>query len=826
MANPRELAEKAFTLLQDALRDSESRATELDAELKRKRSPKNRLEQRLDVLTHRLESVEAETQKWQREAGQLEELLENERSKVQQLKKKLEVAESGPDKLTKKEINFWRQRAEHFDAETREYKKRITALKQDLKAREEFGNGYGPETSQAGAAEGDLVSALEAAREQVSALHEELAAREAELSELRELGEYQARSEQPPHDFDAARSTQQVDTLARRVESLENALAESQASRDALAAELGRLSEELSGTRHAVDEAESASSKMGDTIRERDARLVQLSAELEQARGLLNQKGGSEQSLRTEIEALRRDFAQLEASLGELRGSEQAARAEVERLQAAIAERDARIGQLSTEIEQAQGADTHKSGELERLKGEVEGQAQEIEQMRLSKQRLQNEISELLQRSEDSEGQFRAEIEGLKRALEEKQQALAEQGEALVAKERVLAEKEQAFAAKEQALAVNGQALSEKDRLLAEQGDRLAQQEAELAELRSARSELERQKAELVQEKNGVREQIEGLEAELKEEKECTENLSELANERREELGRLQERVEELEERYEEAKWRLGKAQHFERLVRRRKGLINSLIEGIRAKAKANAALKAGLDGLRTFKAAAEVQQQKLLVRIDKLTGELKDAEEAIAKYQGATVVNEQLNAANTTIAELQERHNTQIELIQTLENDLKAAKASRQVRDDHASELEGLRQELETKNEAIKRLEADVDEQQRKLAKLRGSESETVRLKAIEEKDKSLIDALQREVGQLREALARSAEGGSADGASGDMGEKLKERDSSIARLMGTVKEQEGEISKLRDSVAQWKKKYEFLSTDAPDAYQNIVEK
>ena len=35
MANPRELAEQAFTLLQDALRDSEARASDLDEQLKR-----------------------------------------------------------------------------------------------------------------------------------------------------------------------------------------------------------------------------------------------------------------------------------------------------------------------------------------------------------------------------------------------------------------------------------------------------------------------------------------------------------------------------------------------------------------------------------------------------------------------------------------------------------------------------------------------------------------------------------------------------------------------------------------------------------------------
>jgi chromosome segregation ATPase len=101
MANPRELAEQAFSLLQDALRDSEARASELGEELKRKRAPKTKLEEQLDVLTHRLEAVEAERTRWQQQAGHLEEVAEAERTKVAQLRKKLEVAESGPEKLTK-----------------------------------------------------------------------------------------------------------------------------------------------------------------------------------------------------------------------------------------------------------------------------------------------------------------------------------------------------------------------------------------------------------------------------------------------------------------------------------------------------------------------------------------------------------------------------------------------------------------------------------------------------------------------------------------------------------------------------------------------------
>jgi predicted RNase H-like nuclease (RuvC/YqgF family) len=92
------------------------------------------------------------------------------------------------------------------------------------------------------------------------------------------------------------------------------------------------------------------------------------------------------------------------------------------------------------------------------------------------------------------------------------------------------------------------------------------------------------------------------------------------------------------------------------------------------------------------------------------------------------------------------------------------------------------------------------------------------MRMKAVEEKDRSVIDALQREVAQLREAL----ENKDLDAAASDPAQ----RDGAVARLSGTLKEQAAEIAKLRDSVAQWKRKYEFLSTEAPDAYQSVAEK
>jgi chromosome segregation ATPase len=304
--------------------------------------------------------------------------------------------------------------------------------------------------------------------------------------------------------------------------------------------------------------------------------------------------------------------------------------------------------------------------------------------------------------------------------------------------------------------------------------------------------------------------------------------LGELANERREHMTKLQEQVEEAEERYAEANWRLSKSLHFERIVKRRKGLVLKLLEALRAKMKANTALKAGIDGLRTYKAAAEMTQQKLLKRIDGLKAELIEAEESVKRHQGGTAANEELANAVARAAALEERLNTQAELIQSLEADLKAARLVHKPAEDKNADVERLTKELDTKNEVVARLEADIDELQRKLAKLRGSESETVRLKAISEKDRGEIDALQREVAQLREALERQAgeNAAAAGGSPSELEARLREREQSVTRLMGTIKEHESTIKKLTESAEGWKRKYQFLATDSPDAYKNQAEK
>jgi archaellum component FlaC len=275
-----------------------------------------------------------------------------------------------------------------------------------------------------------------------------------------------------------------------------------------------------------------------------------------------------------------------------------------------------------------------------------------------------------------------------------------------------------------------------------------------------------------------MRDQIAGLESELKEEKECTVNLSEIANERREQITELTEKLDEAEERYEEARWRLEQAGRFERLVARRRKLIDSLIAGLRAKQKSNTALKAGIDGLRRFKAKSEEQQQKLLMRIQELSDELKAAEDRLANQGAAKEAEEKLRLSDEKVSALEERLDAQVEVIDSLETELSAAKAAKQTSENQNKELAELRETLESRNETIASLEADFDELQKKLAKSGSAEPAPAA-----DVDTSQIEAELEELKQI-------------------------------------IEKQEQEIARLNEDVDGWRRKYEFLSTDAPSAY------
>jgi len=528
MSRSTELTAEAFNLLQNALEESEVQVEELRQELRRKRPTKNGLEKRLDVIKHRLERSEEDRDRWKTEAGQLEELVDNANAKLDKLKDKLKIAESGPERLTKQEINYWRARAESFDQVAADYKTRIRSLRQDVKARDE------------------------------------------ELSEVR-----------------SAASADEANTR----------ISESQA-----------------------DELDAATAR---------------AKTYEQQVAVLNA---------TQIQS-DADQASLKAELG-----------------AALSQRDQaqeRLAQISTT-----------------------------------------------------------------------------------------------------AATVN---------------KRLAERDTELQELNAQRTLLESE--------------IGRLQEALREEKECAENLGEIVNERLDQLNKSRELHEEMEERYEESEWRLGKAGHFERLVKRRKSLISSLLAAIRAKSKANVALKAGLDSLRRFKVKAQESEQKLLEEIDQLKAAIGEARETIKRHQDTTLTQNKVSESQGRVEELEGRVKSQAEVINSLEDEIKLSKV---VQNDLS----------------IKTAEAQTELTQRQRALAMASTGSLV----DQESDRLMIDALERELAELRTQLqARTDTTEKSAGADEDGDKELNAR----------LEQSEAKIKELTEEADSWKRKYEFLSTDAPAAYQ-----
>jgi chromosome segregation ATPase len=710
MTDPRELAQQAFSMLQNALRSSEARADELGKELARQPATKDQLSNRVDVLTHRLEKTEQECEQWKREAEQLEDVLANERTRIEQLKKKLDIAESGPDKLTKKEINYWRANAEKFDEQINSYKARIAALRREMSESDqrpmqqlEAGNARPDPDSRASTdALSSATAEISALKEQLTGLNSALATAHATRKGLStELAGARERLESLVRET-ASRPKPQ-DGSAEALSQTRAELAQARKERQKLADEIAELNRR----------AQSETAKTAQLSQEHTAYAKQLDEAREREDGLRNELAALQQAL-TEQEDRASAQAASEAALADLEGQLERARQQNSELRIALEESTREIPALR---------DQHESAAAE-LRKQHDAVAQELD---TSRQR---------------EGQLQADLEAARQSLA---------------------------------------GHDERTRQLSEA--------ASQAELRAVEADK----------------RISDLEAELREEKEFSENLSELSNGRMDQINKLQDSVDEAQERLDDALWRLDKAKHFERLVARRKSLIVSLIGSLRARNKAMVALKAGLDSLRSHKALAEETQQKLLVRMEALKNELGAAKETIQDYQSSTMTKKELENSKSQISGLMERLKTQAELIQSLEEDLKTAKAFKRDAEEKHGEVAQLHEELETKSTIISRLQSDIDDQQRKLAKLRGSDSETMRLRAVKEQDRSKIEILERENAELR-AMLESLEQSKPSGT-----ELSNEREQEL----------QAKIRELTEAVSTWKRKYEFLSTEAPAAYQ-----
>jgi chromosome segregation ATPase len=292
---------------------------------------------------------------------------------------------------------------------------------------------------------------------------------------------------------------------------------------------------------------------------------------------------------------------------------------------------------------------------------------------------------------------------------------------------------------------------------------RLAARDTELQELNAQRTLLESE--------------IGRLKEALREERECAENFGEIANERLDQLNKSRELHEEMEERYEEAKWHLGKAGYFERPVKRRKSLISSLLAATRAKSKANVTLKAGLDSLRRHKTRAQASEQELLKQIDQLKAAAGEARETIQRYHDATLTQKRISDSQLRIGELESRVNSQAEVINSLEEELKLSKV---VQNDPSIKTAEAQSELTQRQQALG-------------TPVSSSQSDR-------ENDQLMTDALQREVAELRAQLAARTDT-TEESAGSD-----EDRDNELnARL---------QQSETADS---WKRKYGFLSNRHP---------
>ncbi len=360
MASSRELAQQAFALLQSALRESEERATALDAELKRKRPARNQIEEQLEVLTHRLENVETECTHWRREAASLEEVVDNERAKVAQLRKKLEIAESGPEKLTKKEINYWRGKANSFDKETGELKQRLAELRRELKDREQELERLGavPPAPHPSVLQ-ELEAELESLRAAIAERERALARTAAEHEQT--LANFKAEQEQALALIVAERAERSTE-LERGLATLKQQLAAVETERAETESQIAALRRDIEQQRAAIEARDATiaalqrergeHARIRDVLAERDARLSALGAELEKTRVALEKSGHEVAALNTRISTLDKEALEAKHRADELVAALDGARAALsERERAENEAESVRTNELARELE-------------------------------------------------------------------------------------------------------------------------------------------------------------------------------------------------------------------------------------------------------------------------------------------------------------------------------------------------------------------------------------------------------------------------------------------------------------------------------------------
>jgi chromosome segregation ATPase len=867
MTNSRELAEQAFALLQDALEESEAQRSELEARLHKEQLPEADPQAQLRRLSEQLILAEHERAQWHKAASQLHDVVANERAKSRRLLERIEIAESGTDKNLRKELNYWRQKAEEFSAAKQEFQQRIFALKSELTAAEERFETVGRQTladdervrlqGQLGEREqqlSELHAAFEGSKLKCSELETRLADHErahGQLNEqheglvttLRQAEEARARLQ---GELDSLRAER--DGIAQAKSELERHATQTREERDWARGEVDAL-------KHQVAESRERSDANRGTIEALQGELALLQEQLVESQTTGDESRRALESLRHELNEARGDatakqqaIESLERELGDARSNGDGNRSELEELERALAdarrtvdEKSAELDAVHEQLTESRAGDDQKSAELERLQEQLaelhrddESRAAELERLRqeLAEARGEMErkaeelhsVREQLAETLEDAGSAQV-IEGLEHELVEALAARDEQASKLEALQLKLDEREAASAAGQQELESLKNTLDSEREKNAARIDEIAAVRDELADLQAQRTRdedeierLNRQLAEAHRSLSAVREQVEELDISLRHEKTRAQDLNEIATSRESQITRLTEKLEETQEHYEETKWQLGKARHFAKLVRRRKKLIGRLIGNIRAKQKATNALKAGLDSLRRYKANADQKQQELLRRIEMLEQSLSESREKLGKAQNTKRAADTAPEAPGETARLRTQLAAQTEVIRSLEQDLKRTRLAEAEMRSKTLEIERLSDDIATKNTFIGSLQKDMEEHQRVQAQLRKREIELREIgERIGERDKKIA-----ELTKENEAL-RAAGPHGGDQIDRQKADTLEKR---IGKMAQQLKQYESTISTLNQDVDRWKRKYEFLAADAPYGLDNAAHK
>ncbi len=762
------IAEEKVVILEQEVAALKARESEGEAE-------RTALKERLQTLEAELagawETAEArrallEQARWQVERGalNLEEVLAQERTKLELAEKTLQAAESARVELVEENRRL-RSRLEEIGSELEKEAAARSALQEALRS---------AETGQA-----DLIEDLERERGRAEEAREEFAKLRASLEQALAAAEERLAREKQERDAELARLEQARLEAERHSSELEHALA---AAEERLAREKQERGAELARLEQARLEAERRSSELEQSLRAAEERLVQgiegSRAEIErlkQEAGRLEQERAAfEEALRAAGARLRQEAEEHEAALA---SREQALeQAEQQRLALAEALKAAKA-RLAEEMELRRA----EQALLERMRSELESRQAAVEEVqkaaeiRLAKQAEEHQAERA--RLESARAEAEAQRAALAAALDEAQARLArslaqldEQRDGFAQAVRGLEEENDrlqvALRAAEARLAA-GAAEREAERAALEQARReLEQRNAALEEALAA---ADMRAAQLSEERRAEAEGFERSRQEWGQERAALEEALHSAEERlaaqvaayQAETARLRAAQEESERRRFELEQALGASEAgCARLAEESRAEKARLEEALRQAEQACAGLEEQLRAAEAGLAGALEEQRAEFERAQATWQEERSRLEESVRIAGMPE-REELGRLTARLQELERAHGELVELHRATEERAGALQAELQSAREREAQTEARhRAELEKLEALVARLQQELKESEERRAQLeeawRAAEAERSQAEQYRAEVERLERAL-RDAEELKQAASES---------------------------------------------------------------------